>query len=77
MTLIKALWQQWKIVARKIADVQARIILSTFYFIGLAPFALGMKMSADALRLGPGSAHGWLERLASDTDHLTIARRQY
>ncbi len=77
MTLIKALWHQWKIAARKIADVQARIILSTFYFIGLAPFAFGMKMSADPLRLGPGSAHGWLERLASDTDQLTIARRQY
>ncbi len=77
MTLIKALWQQWKIMARKIADVQARIILSTFYFIGLAPFAFGMKISADPLRLRPGSAHGWLERPVTDGDQLTIARRQY
>lgn len=33
-------WRRWKQTARKIGEFQARVLLSAFYFLILAPFAL-------------------------------------
>jgi len=37
--MLKQLWDKWKIIARKIGDFQARLILGVFYFVLLTPFA--------------------------------------
>jgi hypothetical protein len=40
MRFITLLWSKWKIIVAKIALIQARIILSIFYYIFLLPFGL-------------------------------------
>jgi hypothetical protein len=37
------LWERWKRVAKKIGDIQARVLLILFYFIGFGPFALVLR----------------------------------
>ena len=50
-------------MARRIGDVQARILLSFFYFVILAPFALVLRRS-DPLAIRPGAPRGWRPREA-------------
>lgn len=70
----KVLWQRWKVVARKIGDFQARLILGALYFVIIAPFALGLKIFADPLQLkGFG---GWQSRSEADEDLLARSLRQ-
>ena len=38
--MARAVWRWWTRVARRIGDVQARILLSIFYYVILGPFAL-------------------------------------
>jgi len=41
MVFLKRLWQGWKRVGKKIGDFQARLLLTIFYFVILAPFEIG------------------------------------
>jgi hypothetical protein len=78
MTLLKALWAWWKAVAHRLGTFQARVILSAFYFVVLAPFALGMKVAADPFRGRPPGASAWLPRLTrTDEDAVSHGRRQF
>jgi hypothetical protein len=78
MTLLRALWAWWKPIAHRLATVQARIILSVFYFVVLAPFALGMKLLANPLRRRRVEASAWLPRLTrTDEDAPAHAPRQF
>ena len=55
---LRRLWQGWKRVGKKIGDFQARLLLTVFYFVILAPFALGVRLWADPLGLKrPGGWH--------------------
>lgn len=72
---VRRLWEGWKRVARRIGDAQARIMLTVFYFVVLAPFALAVRALSDAMRFGAPPA--WLSRETVDTDPATYARRQY
>ncbi len=47
---IKTLWQAWKNIAARIAAFQARLLLTLLYFL-FTPFALGVKLFSDPLRL--------------------------
>ena len=76
MAILKALWAWWKPIAHLIGTFQARIILTLFYFIIIAPFALGMKLLSDPLRLRVRAAAEWLARPAED-DIPAVARRQF
>ncbi len=75
--LLKALWARWKIIAHRIADFQARVLLSLFYLGVLGPFALAVEMFSDPLRIHPAAAGGWLERPERNAEELTLARRQF
>ena len=58
-TALRRLWNGWKRFGRKIGDFQARVLLTFFYFVVLAPFAIGLRCLADPLRLKqPGGWHG-------------------
>ena len=35
-----SLWAWWKVIGKKLGDLQARFLLSLFYYVVLAPFAL-------------------------------------
>ena len=55
--VLRRLWEGWKRVGRKIGDFQARVILTLFYFVILAPFALVVRFKADPL--GLKRSGGW------------------
>jgi len=71
---LNALWQGWKSVAHKIGDFQARLILTIFYFVVLAPFAMGVRIFSDPLQLK--SRKGWLDRLNLDDNPENLSRKQ-
>ena len=74
--VFRRLWQSWKRIAYKIGDAQARILLTIFYFLIVAPFALAIRLFTDPLSLKPGSAKGWRPRQTSPPG-LEQARRQF
>jgi hypothetical protein len=75
MKQLRRAWKAWKRFGKKVGDLQARIILTVFYFVILAPFGLGMR-AADPLGLRqPGG--GWRPRPSAPAgDPLVRARRQ-
>ena len=75
MTLLRRGWERWKRFGKKLGDVQARILLTVFYFVILAPFGLGVR-AADPLGLRR-TGEGWrTRRPAPREDPLARARRQ-
>jgi hypothetical protein len=77
MRLLKLVWERWKLIAHAIGDVQARVLLSLFYFVIVAPFAAGVKLLSDPLALRARAVPGWLPRPAGADDAETQARRQF
>jgi len=75
MTALRALLNAWKSVAHKIGNFQARLLLTVFYFVVVAPFALRVKIFSDPLQLKRSA--GWLSRGRAEADSLTVAGRQY
>jgi hypothetical protein len=71
----RAAWQWWTRVARRIGDVQARILLGLFYYVILAPFALVLRRT-DPLAIRPGARRGWGPRDAVAPPVGERARRQ-
>jgi hypothetical protein len=74
---LRRLWRGWKRVGKKIGDVQARLLLTLFYFVLVAPCALVVRATSDPLSLRPTSPRGWRERPASDAATVATARRQF
>ena len=69
------LWRGWKRIGRKIGDFQARVLLTFFYFVVLAPFAMGVRLMADPLRLRqPG---GWQDITPPAGTAIDRARHQF
>ena len=75
MSKLKALWQGWQKVAKKIGDFQARLILTLFYFIFVIPIGLIARLFADPLALKKSSAH-WDKRESAPA-RMEDARRQF
>ena len=73
--IFKSLFARWKIIAHKIGEFQSRLILSVFYFVIFAPFALGLKMFSDPLQLK--GFHGWLTRSDAEEKPAESSRRQF
>lgn len=70
------IWHRWTIIAHRIGDFQARLLLSTFYFVVVAPFALGLRLCSDPLRLARGLSPRWTPRVRSEGEPLARALRQ-
>lgn len=76
MTLFRRAWEGWKRFGKKVGDFQARLLLSLFYFLILAPFGLGMR-AADPLGLRRSGSPAWHPRPpAPPGDPMIRARRQ-
>ncbi|MCC6179693.1 MAG: hypothetical protein IT305_30650 [Chloroflexi bacterium] len=70
-------WSRWRAVSQKVADVQARVLLSVFYFTLLVPFAVGFKLFKDPLHLKhPRQQSYWLARKPV-SEQLADAHRQF
>ena len=72
--VLRRLWEGWKRFGRKMGYVQARLLLTVFYFVILGPFALVIRFKSDPLGLKRGG--GWLPVTRSG-DPLERARRQF
>jgi hypothetical protein len=75
--MLARLWARWKVIARKIGDVQSRLLLCVFYFVILAPFGVAVRLLSDPLRLRPQGLSHWrplARQAAAPQDH---ARRQF
>jgi len=75
--LIRKLWEWWKRVARKIGDFNARVILTLFYFIFLAPFALAIRFLTDPLAIKNKSTPSWGIKSQNEESLLEQARKQF
>jgi hypothetical protein len=75
LSSVRALWARWKRVAKRIGDVQARILLTIFYFLVLAPFALVVRWGMDPLAIK--TAAGWRAKEGSSGTPLERASRQF
>lgn len=75
--VIGRLWESWRRFGRKLGDFQARLMLTLFYFLIAAPFALVVKLTSDPLSLAPTTPKGWRPRPASTGSAFDRARRQF
>lgn len=70
-------WSRWQALSKKAGELQARIILTIFYFTVALPFGLALTYLADPLRLREQNREsGWHERQTRDLT-LEDAKRQY
>ena len=76
MGLWKRLWLRWKAIAGAIADFQARVILSLFYFVVVLPFGLAVRLFADPLRIRGERRTGWVDCIER-TQTVDEAMRQF
>ncbi|MGE5302694.1 MAG: hypothetical protein ACM3TN_05155 [Alphaproteobacteria bacterium] len=75
--LLRRFWEAWKRFGKRIADMQARLLLSFFYFVLLAPFALALRRWGDPLGIKAGSAKGWHTRESGVGTLKERAARQF
>jgi hypothetical protein len=75
--LLRRLWHGWKRVGKTIGDFQARVLLTVFYFVVVAPFAVGITLLGDPLAVKPRSPRGWRVRAAPTGSPLMRALRQF
>jgi hypothetical protein len=70
-------WSRWRELSQKAADVQARILLTIFYFTLMLPFGVVFGLLKDPLRIKqrPSGSY-WVER-KPPSGTLADAKRQF
>ena len=70
-------WSRWRELSQKAADVQARVLLTVFYFTVMLPFGVVMGLFRDPLRIKqrPSGSY-WVERKPT-SGTLADAKRQF
>jgi hypothetical protein len=70
-------WSRWRELSQKAADVQARVLLTVFYFTVMVPFGLVFGLMKDPLRIKhrPSGSY-WVERKPV-SEALADAQRQF
>ena len=74
---MKKLWENWKKLAKKIGDFQARLILTVLYFVLVAPFALVVRWGADPLSIKRRAERGWYLKTESKGSPMGRALNQF
>ena len=75
--MLRRLWHGWKRVGKAIGDFQARVLLTVFYFVIVAPFAVGITLLGDPLAVKPRTPRGWRVRPAVPGSPRARALRQF
>jgi hypothetical protein len=75
--LLHRFWERWKQFGKRIADIQARLLLTIFYYVLLAPFALALRRWGDPLGIKAGSPKGWHPRAPGNGTPKEQAARQF
>lgn len=68
---------RWKRIGKKIGDMQARVLLTLFYFVLLSPFALALRRWSDPLSINPGAPRGWRPKAEPGGASMEQATRQF
>lgn len=70
-------WSRWRELSQKAADVQARVLLTVFYFTVMLPFGLVFGLFKDPLKIKhrPSGSY-WVERKPTAAT-LADAKRQF
>jgi hypothetical protein len=76
MKLIQTVWKKWKDIARAIAIVQARIVLTVFYFTLLVPIGLIFSLKKDELGIRTSRPTSW-DKKKKQSQTLKEMRRQF
>jgi len=74
---LRAAWQGWKRIAEKIGHFQAKVLWGLLYFVVVAPFAVGMKIFSDPLRLKKKPSDSWWVDRPRQTLTVEDAHRQF
>ena len=74
---LRRLWHGWTRIGRKIGDFQARVLLTAFYFVIMAPVALIVRIASDPLAVNATTTRGWRPRPAPTGGAVDRARRQF
>ena len=70
-------WSRWRELSQKAADLQARVLLTVFYFTLMVPFGVVFGLVKDPLRIkSRPSGSYWVERKPS-SETLADAQRQF
>ncbi len=75
-------WAWWKATGQRLAELQARVVLTICYFLVIPPFATLVRLTSDPLAIKPRTARGWRDRPDPQAQNprdarLERARRQY
>ena len=73
--MLKRLWEAWKVLAHRIGNFQARLLLTILYGILVLPFGVVVRLVADPLRIKRRPAE-WLKHTENPSD-MTWAGRQW
>ena len=74
-TRIAVLKAKWLAFGRFMGNLIARIVLTIFYFLILAPFAIVARLLSDMLMLKPQAGELWQHRADTKSD-IVSARQQ-
>ncbi|TAJ99400.1 hypothetical protein EPO44_10550 [bacterium] len=74
---MRGLWEWWKRVGKRIADIQARVLLTLFYFVVFSPFAIAVRLWSDPLTIKPGTPRAWRFRSDREGAPMERASRQF
>lgn len=75
MQFLRGLWAAWKKLAHKIGNFQARLILTVFYIILIAPLALVMHFK-DPLGIRHKSPE-WHDKQVTEGSPIQRALQQF
>ena len=67
----------WKEIGKKIGGFQARMLMTFFYFVLLAPFGCLIRCLSDPLAMKPGTPRGWRSREKREGDAMRRAGEQF
>lgn len=76
MDTLRKVWHAWKKIGQFIGDTIGRLVLTLFYFTLFVPFALGVRLFGDPMKIRPDVRAKWLERTTHDLT-LDDARRLF
>jgi len=77
LSTARSFWEGWKRFGKKIADIQARALLTFFYFVLLSPFALAVRWWSDPLAIKTHTSKGWCARDEGNETSKERAARQF
>lgn len=71
------LWTKWKEFSQRMGSFQSKIILSFFFFILVTPFAMGVKLFSDPLKIKHSSNPTyWVPKKESESN-IEEYRKQF